>query len=119
MHQGIRGKYNANLDERLFIRITNYNETELRELIEHALASLGWERNEQTGSVWVNIDIPLKKYVIHWQMNCAFLGKNDQSSYKGVGILLRDGGWLPFDTLQEAQDFQNIQYANYENLEHC
>ena len=43
-------------------------------------------------NVWVNIDIPTKKFTIH--TNCQYTDRKKETLYKGIENLKRDGGWL-------------------------
>jgi len=117
--ESLRNQYKSALDERLFINIKGFTEPELRQLIELAMSSLGWQRNELEGKAWVNIDFPLRRYTIHQNLACTLLRKREQTLYKGVGVLLRDGGWLMFPNTEEAMEFHNAQYPHYEIVEHC
>lgn len=56
--------------------------------------------------IWVNIDKPTKKITIHTDPNCIYIPKGE-TPYKGIERLKRDGGWLSFSTLSEAQDYCN------------
>ncbi|WP_312474752.1 hypothetical protein [Neobacillus sp.] len=51
--------------------------------------------------IWINIDIPTKKFTIHHK--CIYTDKMSETSYKGIGTLKRDGGWLKADTVKQLK----------------
>lgn len=53
--------------------------------------------------VWVNVDNRTKRHIIHQEPGCAYLRQKKETPYKGIGELKRDGGWLPFPSLQAAE----------------
>ncbi|WP_102026205.1 hypothetical protein [Salirhabdus sp. Marseille-P4669] len=61
--------------------------------------------------MWMNVDHPTKRITFHGD-NCVFIATTD-SKYKKVNGLLRDGGWLYFKDLQEAQSFYEENYKEY------
>jgi hypothetical protein len=67
----------------------------------------------------VNIDIPMKKFTIHQDLSCTYVIKIQQTPYKGVNLLKRDGGWLSFETYSEAVHFYLDQYPKYQRIDHC
>jgi len=56
------------------------------------------------GEYWVNVDKPTKTCTIHVR-GCEYDNRKIETEYKGIGNLKRDGGWLPFESLKEAQDY--------------
>ena len=56
---------------------------------------------------WVNIDRPWKKCVIHRE-ECPWfrwVTYGDKPKFKGVGEPKRDGGWLPFVSISDAENY--------------
>ena len=68
--------------------------------------------------IWVNIDKPLKSCTIH-ASNCTFVLKKQETKYKGVGKIKRDGGWLPFESLEDAYNFCREEYPDFTVSRHC
>jgi hypothetical protein len=64
--------------------------------------------------IWINIDKPTKKCKVHNDSNCKYVKNKKETGLKGVGTLKIDGGWLPFETLQEARHFQQMEFPSYE-----
>ena len=52
---------------------------------------------------WVNVDKPTKTCTIH-KSECGHVLKSETPYYKGIRRLKRDGGWLSFASLEEAED---------------
>ena len=52
---------------------------------------------------WINIDIPTHAVIIV-AAHCRFVKEKTATPHHGVGELRRDGGWLDFISIQEAQD---------------
>ncbi len=69
--------------------------------------------------VWMNIDKPTKECVIHMDSNCRYLKEMEETQYKGVRELKRDGGWLYFSNIRDAEEYVLSHYDNYSLLEHC
>ncbi|MED4018537.1 hypothetical protein [Sutcliffiella cohnii] len=67
--------------------------------------------------VWMNIDKPTKKCTIH--SNCSFIDKKSETKYKGILELKRDGGWLKFNSKDEALAYQKGNYRTFSLIEHC
>ncbi len=53
---------------------------------------------------WLNIDLPTSDAKLHVK-SCRHVAAIDPTPLKGVGKLKRDGGWMVFETEQEAEDF--------------
>ena len=53
--------------------------------------------------VWLNVDIPTKKCTLH-RDGCN-LKPRQEPRYKGFGELKRDGGWLSFNSDDEAEAY--------------
>ena len=68
--------------------------------------------------VWVNLDKPTKRCTIH-STDCRFVLKKQETRHKGLGKLKRDGGWLYFETVEEAEEFCNERYPDYKVSRHC
>ncbi|MCR2820053.1 hypothetical protein [Lederbergia panacisoli] len=68
-------------------------------------------------NVWMNIDKPTKKCTIH--TNCSYLDKKSETKYKGILELKRDGGWLKFDSKNEAKKYHLNNCGTYSLIEHC
>lgn len=54
--------------------------------------------------LWVNVDKPTKRCVIHRQ-GCQYEQDKSETPHKGIGELKRDGGWLSFASIEEAEDY--------------
>jgi hypothetical protein len=67
--------------------------------------------------VFINIDIPTKKFTIHHQ--CAYTKKLKETPLKGVGQLKRDGGWLQIDGLKKAESLFEESYMDFTLITHC
>lgn len=55
---------------------------------------------------WMNVDKVFKKCVIHREA-CPWVDwvRNEgKPEFKGIGELKRDGGWLAFDSVREAEN---------------
>ena len=53
--------------------------------------------------IWVNVDKPTKKLTIHTNPNCIYVLNKKETLNKGIGKLKRDGGWISFISIEEAQ----------------
>ena len=53
---------------------------------------------------WLNIDIPTGDAKVHVS-SCRHAAAISPTALKGVGRLKTDGGWMVFESEQEAQDF--------------
>lgn len=67
---------------------------------------------------WLNIDLPTKTVTLH-RLNCTNVISRKESIYKGINILRRDGGWLYFESKDDADLFCVNQYAGYKKIPHC
>lgn len=52
--------------------------------------------------IWVNVDKPTKRYVIHTSASCQYVTGMAETRYKGINELKRDGGWVAFDSRSNA-----------------
>jgi hypothetical protein len=68
--------------------------------------------------IWVNIDLPLKTCTIHTN-NCLYINNMKGSLYKGINLLKRDGGWISFENIEEANQFCLDQYVTFKLVNHC
>ena len=83
-----------------------------------------WERAgdspEFKVAYWVNVDIPTRSCKLHVE-SCEHVAKARPSGFKGVGQLLRDGGWYEFAGREEVAayctDLASIR-GEY-RVEHC
>lgn len=57
-----------------------------------------------TRAYWMNVDKPTKTCVLHIE-GCLYEKQKKETKWKGVGSLKRDGGWLRFNSPQEAGEF--------------
>ena len=53
---------------------------------------------------WLNIDLPTSDAKLHVS-SCRHAISISPTELKGVGRLKTDGGWIPFETVEEAQAF--------------
>ncbi|MFD2637821.1 hypothetical protein [Piscibacillus salipiscarius] len=67
--------------------------------------------------VWVNIDLPTKRYVLHRE--CTYTNRICETPYKGVGRLKRDGGWIRFRNAEIAMKRLKEEYDQFECSIHC
>lgn len=63
--------------------------------------------------IWVNVDKPTKRCVIHSKANCIFVKKKKTTTYKGVGILKRDGGWMVFSRQLSAENYCRFNFTDF------
>ena len=67
--------------------------------------------------IWINIDIPTKKITVHHK--CTYTEKMKETSFKGIGTLKRDGGWLKVDSLKAAEQLFEEKYSHFSFVNHC
>jgi hypothetical protein len=67
--------------------------------------------------IWINIDIPTKKFTLHKQ--CGYTEKIKETALKGVGSLKKDGGWLQVKSKSEAEILYDGGCAHFELVNHC
>ena len=63
--------------------------------------------------VWMNIDIPTRRCVIHSD-KCSWVNRihnEDRPKYKGIEILERDGGWFQFTSVDEANNCYGLEWC--------
>ena len=72
------------------------------------------------GKYWVNVDKPTKKCTIHAE-GCQFERGKYETPLKGIGELRKDGGWLSFSSLEEAEGYCNQAWKQkgYVITRHC
>ncbi len=72
------------------------------------------------GKYWVNVDKPTKKCTIHVE-GCRFERGKYEMRLKGIGELRRDGGWLSFSSLEEAEGYCNQAWKRkgHTIIRHC
>jgi len=66
---------------------------------------------------WLNVDKPTKQTIIH-HAGCKWEVHKTETTYKGIGEILRDGGWLQFDSEREAVEHSTSNYPAYA-IKHC
>ena len=54
--------------------------------------------------LWLNIDLPTSIATLHVS-TCQYSVNKRVSTFKGVGDLRRDGGWLSFTSEDEAESY--------------
>ncbi|EHQ89894.1 hypothetical protein [Desulfosporosinus youngiae] len=69
--------------------------------------------------VWLDVDQPAKKCTLHMNDNCSYLQKKSETLYKGIGDLKRDGGWLSFTDPKLAKLYHQINWPDYQFIDHC
>ncbi|MEZ0387736.1 MAG: hypothetical protein ACAI34_11750, partial [Verrucomicrobium sp.] len=69
--------------------------------------------------VWLNVDKPLKSLVIHTRNGCSDERRKGVGIYKPVGMMGRDGGWLPFGDSFTAIAFGKKNWPSYKSARHC
>jgi len=62
--------------------------------------------------VETNVDTPTRKLTIHLSQN-RWVRARRTTRWKGVGHLLRDGGWLPYPSLANAVAAAQARWPNY------
>ncbi|WP_102027757.1 hypothetical protein [Salirhabdus sp. Marseille-P4669] len=67
--------------------------------------------------VWVNIDIPTRKFTIHTE--CTYTKNMKETEYKGIERLKRDGGWVSFKSKDAAIKCHNQKFEDYSVTSHC
>lgn len=70
-------------------------------------------------TIWLNIDIPLKRCTVHGDPKCPYVQNMVETRYKGIDRLKRDGGWLRFGHIREAREFHLARYDQFQWREHC
>jgi len=53
---------------------------------------------------WVNVDKPTKRCIIHRE-GCRYEQAKDETLLKGIDELKRDGGWIFFPSIGEAENY--------------
>ena len=61
--------------------------------------------------VWLNIDFPEKKATLHIN-TCRHVLALGPTEFKGVGKMKRDGGWMPFESNAEAEEYIRSQLVD-------
>ena len=63
---------------------------------------------------WMNIDKPWKNCMVHSEV-CRYSRGKRETSLKGIGTIRRDGGWMPFISLEEARTYfdENWHHLGY------
>jgi hypothetical protein len=69
--------------------------------------------------VWLNIDIPTRRCILHTDYGCPYWKKKKETQYKGLGNLKRDGGWMSFTDTREALFYYQGNFPGYELITHC
>jgi hypothetical protein len=69
--------------------------------------------------IWVNVDKPTKRCTIHANPNCVYVIRKRETSYKGIEKMKRDGGWLSFSTIEDAESFCKTKFFGYSTIRHC
>lgn len=59
---------------------------------------------------WVNVDIPTKSF-LHVE-GCRFEVNKKETLLKGIEEIKKDGGWISFPSLSEAEKFFKQKYPN-------
>ena len=52
----------------------------------------------------MNIDKPTRRCVVHYEI-CKYARGKRETPFKGVKRMKRDGGWMPFPSIQEARNY--------------
>lgn len=69
--------------------------------------------------LWINVDKPLKTQILHFEDGCSDVRRKGRGKYKPVGVLARDGGWLPFNDVASALADSELRVPKYEFLRAC
>lgn len=97
-------------------------EIRLRRLIE---SRLNWSDenvydNQPTLSAnWVNIDIPTKLFTLHEAPDCIYIEKMEETPYKGLKTIKRDGGWMQYENRDAALQAQLEHFKRHKIVFHC
>lgn len=67
---------------------------------------------------WLNVDFPTKISKLH-KSRCVHEQNKKETSLKGIGKLKRDGGWLYFETQEDAEKYWQENLKNRTRLEFC
>ena len=59
---------------------------------------------------WVNVDKPTKTCTIHNE-GCQYI-LTSETPFKGIGELKRDGGWLSFTFIREAENYCGTEWES-------
>ncbi|HBV89351.1 MAG TPA: hypothetical protein DEF42_22490 [Desulfosporosinus sp.] len=66
-----------------------------------------------------HVDKPLRTCTLHTDDSCIYWIKKGETSYKGLGHLKRDGGWLSFNDEKEAVVYKETSFPKYQLIDHC
>jgi len=69
--------------------------------------------------VWINVDKPTKKCTIHTNPDCKYVVSKKETPYKGVNVLKRDGGWVQYHTVAEAESDLYGKFNRYNATSCC
>lgn len=69
--------------------------------------------------VWIEIDKPTKQITYHFKDDCADVQKKEETEYKGVGEIKKDGGWLEFSDLSEVIEYYKEKRPDFAIFQHC
>lgn len=53
---------------------------------------------------WMNIDKRTKSCMLHSDV-CRFSRGKRETPFKGIGTIKRDGGWMPFISIEKARTY--------------
>jgi hypothetical protein len=69
--------------------------------------------------VWVNVDRPTRRCTLHTNLDCVYVARKQETLYKGLEKMRRDGGWFSFPTLKDAERFCKTRFSDYSIIRHC
>jgi hypothetical protein len=58
---------------------------------------------------WLNVDRPTQSCRLH-SSRCGYATRREGTPFKGVGRLLRDGGWLRFPSPADAYEYAKRKF---------
>ena len=68
---------------------------------------------------WLNVDIPIKQCTYHSDEGCKYVFEKEETTNQGVGEIKRDGGWVHFESLMEANRYHDQKYPEFAFFQHC
>jgi len=111
-------KYSSCSSFNLSLRMERGNECELFCLVVIHIIENSVTRMVKEMKVWVNIDIPLKKYTVHYDA-CPFVVDMEEKTKQGWEKKQGTGGWEHFQSKEEALDYYRVNYGDKLMLSEC
>lgn len=62
--------------------------------------------------MWMNVDKPERKCTIHTD-SCLYAKNKKESKFKGILEIKDHGGWLPFESISTAREYQQSDFPSF------